>query len=67
MLCDSLHAKFLTEPWFNNYAAFFICTQVGRASDSDDGPDIKLVGARASCLLLGPRVKLVFFFCSGFQ
>ena len=36
MLCDSLHAKFLTQSWFDNYAAFFICTQVGQASDSDD-------------------------------
>ena len=41
----------------NNYAAFFNYTLMGRASDYD-GPDlklfIKLVGAGASCLLLGP-------------
>ena len=41
----------------DNYAAFFNCTPLGRASDYD-GPDLKLfilVGwAGASCLLLGP-------------
>ena len=26
----------------DNYAAFFNCTPVGRASDSNDGPDLKL-------------------------
>ena len=36
MLCDSLHAKLLTQSWFDNHAAFFIFTQVGQASDSDD-------------------------------
>ena len=45
MLCDSLHAKFLTQSWFDNYAAFCNFMPVGRASDSDDsddGLDIKL-------------------------
>ena len=37
----------------DNYAAFFNCTPVGRASDYD-GPDLKLFRAGASCLLLGP-------------
>ena len=27
----------------DNYVAFFNCMAVGRASDSDDGPDIKLL------------------------
>ena len=39
----------------DNYAAFFNCTPVGRASDSMLVPDLKLfIGAGASCLLLGP-------------
>ena len=41
----------------DNYAAFFNCTPVGRASRLHNGPDLKLfilVGAGASCLLLGP-------------
>ena len=42
----------------DNYVAFFNCTPVGRASDSMMAPTLsysfKLVGAGASCLLLGP-------------
>ena len=42
----------------DNYAAFFDCTPVGRASDSMMAPtwgySFWLVGAGASCLLLGP-------------
>ena len=42
----------------DNYAAFFNCTPVGRASDSMMAPTLsysfKLVGAGDSCLLLGP-------------
>ena len=42
----------------DNYAAFFNCTPVGRASDSMMAPAVsysfKLVGAGASSLLLGP-------------
>ena len=42
----------------DNYAALFNCTPVGRASDSMMAPtycySFKLVGAGASCLLLGP-------------
>ena len=40
----------------DNYAAFFNCTPVGRASDS------MMVGAGASW---PTGVQLVFFFCSG--
>ena len=54
----------------DNYAAFFNCTPVGRASDSYDGPDIKLfilVGWDRSFLSVAwpTGVQLVFFFCSG--
>ena len=54
----------------DNYAAFFNCTPVGRASD--DGPDIKLfilVGWGRSFLPVAwpTGFQLVFFFCSGFQ
>ena len=49
----------------DNYAAFFNCTPVERASDYD-GPDIKLflylVGSGASCVLLGPLGFNWFFF-----
>ena len=42
----------------DNYAAFFNCTPVGRASDSMMAPTYSysfwLVGAAAYCLLLGP-------------
>ena len=42
----------------DNYAAFFNCTPVGRASDTMMAPtwsySFKLVGTGASCLLLGP-------------
>ena len=61
MLCDSLHAKFLTQSWFDNCAAFFIaCRWVGRQTlKTDDDPDIKLfilVGwDRASCCCLAHR------------
>ena len=53
----------------DSYAAFFNCTPVGRASDSD-GPDIKvfiLVGWGRSFLSVAwpTGVQLVFFFCSG--
>ena len=37
----------------DNYAAFFNC-KGGSGVRLLDGPDIKLVGAGASCLLLGP-------------
>ena len=56
----------------DNYAAFFNCTPVGRASDVRlyDGPDLKLfilVGwGRSSLSVAWPTgVQLVFFFCSG--
>ena len=61
MLCDSLHAKFLTQSWFDNYAAFFIaCRWVGRQTlMTDEDPDIKLfilVGwGQSFLLLLGPH------------
>ena len=44
MLCDSLNAKFLTQSWFDNYAAFLFARKwVGRQTlMTDDGPDIKL-------------------------
>ena len=57
----------------DNYAAFFNCTPVGRATDRlYDGPDIKLfilVGWGRSLLSVAwpTVVQLVFFFCSGFQ
>ena len=54
----------------DNYAAFFNCTPVGRASDSMMAPDIKLfilVGWGRSFLSVAwpTGVQLVFFFCSG--
>ena len=53
----------------DNYAAFFNCTPVGRASDSD-GPDLKLfilVGWGRSFLSVAwpTGIQLMFFFCSG--
>ena len=53
-----------------NYAAYFNCTPVGRASSY--GPDIKLFilagWGRIFLSVVGPTgVQLVFFFCSGFS
>ena len=50
----------------DNYASFFNCTPVGRASDSHDGPDLKLfilVGWGRSFLSVAwpTGVQLVFF------
>ena len=55
----------------DNYAAFFHCTSVGRASDYD-GLDFKLFilfgWGRSFLSVAWPTgVQLVFFFCSGFQ
>ena len=55
----------------DNFAAFYNCTPVGRASDYD-GPDIKLfilVGWGWSFLSVAwpTGAQHVFFFCSGFQ
>ena len=54
----------------DNYAAFFNCTAVGRASN--DGPDKKLfilvVWDRSFFPIAWPiGFQLVFFFCSRFQ
>ena len=54
----------------DNFTAFFDCTPVGRASDSYDGPEIKLfilVGWGRSFLSVAwpTGVQLMFFFCSG--
>ena len=54
----------------DNYAAFFNCTPVGRASDSMMAPTLKLfilVGWGRSFLSVAwpTGVQLVFFFCSG--
>ena len=53
----------------DNYAAFFYCSPMGRASDYD-GPDLKLfilIGWDWSFLSVAwsTGVQLVFFFCSG--
>ena len=51
----------------DNYAAFFNCTPVGRASDSMMAPIFVLVGWDRSFLSVAwpTGVQLVFFFCSG--
>ena len=65
--------KYIFNPiMVDNYAAFFNCTPVGRASDSYDDLDLKLFilfgWAGASFLLLGPPgFNLCFSFASDFQ
>ena len=52
----------------DNYAAFFNCTPVGRASDSMMAPAILVGWGRSFLSVAWPTgVQLVFFFCSGFQ
>ena len=54
----------------DNYAAFFNCTPVGRASGFM--PRVKVIhlswlGPKLLVCCLAHRVQLVFFFCSGFS
>ena len=63
------HCLLFNPAMVDNYAAFFNCTPVGRASDYD-GPDLKLfilVGWDRSFLSVTwpTGVQLMFFFCSG--
>ena len=63
--------SFFNPVMVDDYAGFFICKPVDRASDYD-GPDIKLfilVGLGRSFLSVAWPIcaQLVFFFCSGFQ
>ena len=56
----------------DNYAAFFNCTPVGRASDSMMAPTLSysflVTWGRSFLSVAWPTgVQLVFFFCSGFS
>ena len=52
----------------DNFAAFFNCTPVGRASDSMMAPTEAIHFSRLGPEHAGPTgVQQVFFFCSGFQ
>ena len=63
---------FSGNPTADNYFATLLnCTPVGRASDSSDGPNIKLVSLvgwewTLSCLLLGHSGFNLFSFASVF-
>ena len=55
---------------FDNYAALFNCTPLGRASNSRMAPTLFMfvVGVGAFCLLLGPSgLSLCFSFAPDFQ